>query len=192
VAYWTAYLKANWPAELLAAQLSSVMDTTEDVAKYVTECLRLGLDVQPPNVNLSAAAFTVKDGAVIFGLGAIKNFGPSAGQQIASERATDGPFASLADFCRRLAPLNLNKSSVKTLIQAGALAELGERNALLAGLDACYAGAQKQHADAARGQGSLFDDAEDEDSMAGAETLPKVPPMPSDEAMALERELLGM
>jgi len=192
VAYWTAYLKANWPAELLAAQLSSVMDTTEDVARYVTECLRLGLNVRPPNVNLSEAAFTVQDGDVVFGLGAIKNFGPAAGQQIATERAANGPFASLADFCRRMAPLNLNKSSVKTLIQAGALAELGERNALLAGLDACYAGAQKQQADAARGQGSLFDDADDEDAMASVETLPNVPPMPSDEAMELERELLGM
>jgi DNA polymerase-3 subunit alpha len=192
VAYWTAYLKANWPAELLAAQLTSVMDTTEEVAKYVSECLRLGLNVQPPNVNRSRAQFDVQDGDVIFGLGAIKNFGPAAGEQIVAEREAGGPFVSLADFCRRMAPLNLNKSSVKTLIQAGALAELGERNALLEGLDACYAAAQKQQADAARGQGSLFDDADSGDDIAGLETLPKVPPMPSDEAMELERELLGM
>ena len=192
VAYWTAYLKANWPAELLAAQLTSVMDATEEVAKYVTECLRLGLNVQPPNVNRSQATFDVLEGDVIFGLGAIKNFGPAAGQQIVNERAEGGRFASLADFCRRMAPLNLNKSSVKTLIQAGALAELGERNALLAGLDVCYAAAQKQQADAARGQGSLFDDADSDDDMAALEALPKVPPMPSDEAMELERELLGM
>ncbi|MCE5238503.1 DNA polymerase III subunit alpha [bacterium] len=192
VAYWTAYLKANWPAELLAAQLTSVMDATEEVAKYVTECLRLGLNVQPPNVNLSDAAFAVKGGDVIFGLGAIKNFGPSAAQQIVDEREGQGAFASLADFCRRMAPLNLNKASVKTLIQAGALSELGERNALLEGLDACYAAAQKQQADAARGQGSLFDDMESDETIAAADALPKVPPMPSDESMALERELLGM
>ena len=192
VAYWTAYLKANWPAELLAAQLTSVMDATEEVAKYVTECLRLGLNVQPPNVNLSDAIFTVKGGDVVFGLGAIKNFGPSAAQQIVDEREGHGAFASLADFCRRMAPLNLNKASVKTLIQAGALSELGERNALLEGLDACYAAAQKQQADAARGQGSLFDDMESDETIAAADALPKVPPMPSDESMALERELLGM
>lgn len=192
VAYWTAYLKANWPAELLAAQLTSVMDTTEDVAKYVTECLRLGLEVKPPSVNLSEASFSVKDGAVVFGLGAIKNFGVGAAQQIVQEREAGGSFASLGEFCRRMAPYNLNKSSIKTLIQAGALSDLGERNALLAGLDACHAGAQKQQADAARGQSSLFDDASDDTAVAAADVLPQVPPMPSEESMELERELLGM
>jgi DNA polymerase-3 subunit alpha len=192
VAYWTAYLKANWPAELVAAQLTSVMDTTEDVAKYVTECLRLGLTVKPPSVNLSDAGFTVKDGAVIFGLGAIKNFGPSAAAQIVAEREANGSFTSLADFCRRMVPLNLQKAPLKTLIQAGALSDLGERNALLAGVDACHGAAQKQQADAARGQVSLFDDMDAGDVSDGSEALPPVPPMPSAESMELERELLGM
>jgi len=192
VAYWTAYLKANWPAELMAAQLSSVTDGTDEVARYISECLRLGLTVRPPSVNLSEARFAVKDGAVVFGLGAIKNFGPGAAQQIVDEREANGPFTSLADFCRRMVPLSLAKAGMKTLIQAGALSDLGERNALLAGLETCYGAAQKQQADAARGQNSLFDDLEAEDVSDGSETLPQVPPMPSDEALQLERELLGM
>lgn len=192
VAYWTAYLKANYPAEFLAAQLTSVMDHTEDIARYVLECGRMDLPVRPPNVNASQAGFAVADGAVVFGLGAIKNFGRNAALQIVEERERDGRFTSLNDFCRRMVPLNVAKAAIKTLIQAGALSELGERNALQAALDTCYATAQKHQADAARGQNALFDGLDDGGTDAALETLPKVPPMPDEEALQLEKELLGL
>jgi len=192
VAYWTAYLKANWPAELLAAQLTSVMDNTGEIAKYVLECARMGLKVRPPSVNASEAGFTVKDGEVLFGLAAIKNFGHTAAEQISAERQENGPFTGLQDFCRRMGPRNVAKAALKTLIQAGALSDFGERNALLAALDSAFSVAQKQQADAARGQNALFDDFGDEDSEALAEQLPDVPPMPEDEALQLEKELLGL
>ena len=189
VAYWTAYLKANYPAEFLAAQLTSVMDNTDDVARYVLECGRLDIKVRPPNVNLSDAGFTVKHGDVIFGLAAIKGFGQSAAGSIMQDREANGPFTSLGEFCRRMAP-SVAKAAIKTLAQAGALADLGERNALVAGLDACFGSAQKTQADAARGQNALFDDIDE--GTAEVDTLPKVPAMGDEEALQLEKELLGL
>ncbi|MHB8994966.1 MAG: DNA polymerase III subunit alpha [Armatimonadota bacterium] len=191
IAYWTAYLKANYPAEFLAGHLTSVMDTTDDVARYVLECGRLDIKVRPPNVNLSDAGFTVKHGDVIFGLAAIKGFGAAAGAAIVKERDENGPFGSLTDLCRRVAPLNVAKSAIKVLAQAGALSDLGERNALVAGLDACYSSAQKQQSDAAKGQNALFDDIDDEVESA-LDVLPDVLPMSDEEALQLEKELLGL
>ncbi|NPV48229.1 MAG: DNA polymerase III subunit alpha [Armatimonadetes bacterium] len=192
VAYWTAYLKANYPAEFLAGQLSTVMDNTAEVAKYVLECARLGLAVRPPSVNLSEAEFSVKAGEVVFGLGAIKNFGLTSAHQIVAERESGGKFASLHDLCRRMVPHGVPKAALRTLIQAGAMDDLGERNALLAALDSAYGAAQKQQEDAARGQNSLFDDLMEEGIAETAATLPNVPPMPAEERLELERELLGL
>jgi DNA polymerase-3 subunit alpha len=192
VAYWTAYLKANYPAEFLAAQLTSIMDHTDDVARYVLECARLEIKVRPPNVNLSDAGFTVKHGDVIFGLAGIKGFGQSAAAAIVEEREQDGPFASLQEFCRRMIPRGVAKAAIKTLAQAGALADLGERNALVAGLDACFGSAQKQQADVARGQNALFDDLDEGGVEQTLEALPKVPPLSDEECLQLEKELLGL
>jgi DNA polymerase III alpha subunit len=192
VAYWTAYLKANYPAEFLAGQLSTVMDNTGEVAKYVMECARLGLTVCPPDVNRSEADFSVKDGEVIFGLAAIKGFGGTSAQLIADERNDNGRYASLHDLCRRLVPFNVPKAGLRTLIQAGALDALGERNALLAALDTAYGAAQKLQEDVAKGQNSLFDDLAEDVVPETAAALPKVPPMPMEERLELERELLGL
>jgi DNA polymerase-3 subunit alpha len=152
----------------------------------------MGLAVKPPSVNLSEAAFSVRKSDVIFGLAAIKSFGQTSAQQIAGERERGGEFTSLQDFCRRLVPVNLAKAGVKTLIQAGALDELGERNALLAALDTCYGSAQKQQVDAARGQNALFDDFAELAADGEGEALPKVPPLSEEERLQLEKELLGL
>jgi DNA polymerase-3 subunit alpha len=192
VAYWTAYLKANYPAELLAAQLTAEMQDIKKVAYYVLECARMGLAVKAPNINRSGASFSVDRGEVVFGLAAIKNFGAISAQQIEQERQAGGTLTSLQDFCRRMVPYTLPKASAKTLILAGALDDLGERNALLAGLDGAYAAAQKQQADAARGQNSLFDDLSEALPEAGVDDLPKVPPMSEEQKLELEKELLGL
>lgn len=192
VAYWTAYLKANYPAEFLASQLSTVMDNTAEVAKYVLECARLGLTVRPPSVNLSEAEFSVKGGEVVFGLGAIKNFGLTSAQEMVAEREAGGRFGSLHDLCRRMVPRGVPKAALRTLIQAGAMDDLGERNALLAALDSAYAAAQKQQEDAARGQNSLFEDLGEVGLAEAPVALPDVPPMSTEERLELERELLGL
>jgi DNA polymerase III subunit alpha len=194
VAYWTAYLKANYPAEFLAAQLTTVMDSTDEVAKYVAECRRMGLKIAPPSVNRSFAEFHVEGGVIIFGIGAIKSIGPHIGHALAAEREASGPFRSLQDVCRRMPSNAMQKSALKVLIQAGAFDEFGDRNALLAAHEQAFATAQKLQADLAVGQNSLFGDiAEPMGPQSFDDRLPtNVPSMTEDEKLQLEKDLLGM
>lgn len=190
VAYWTAYLKAHYPAELLAAQLSAEMDNLTSVAKYISDAWHMGLDVEHPSVNRSEVEFTVvHDGqrpTIVVGLAAIKNFGRQAAEAVVRERSRGGPYTSLADFCKRLAGPEMPKSAVKVLIEAGAMDELGERAALLAALDRAYAQGQKRQADIAVGALSLqLDDEPDE-------LLPEVEPMGEADKAYHEREYLGV
>jgi len=192
VAYWTAYLKANYPAEFLAAQLTTVIGQSSDIAKYVTECRRGSLTVRAPSVNESFAEFTVTDNDVVFGLAAIRGFGYGGAHEIVHERDENGPYTSLFDFCRRVAPRGVAKSNVKTLIEAGALDGFGHRAQLLAALDQAYAAGQKCGADRAVGQTSLFDDASDDSDVCVAEDLPDVPLMPDEMVLEFEKDLLGL
>lgn len=191
VAYWTAYLKANYPAEFLAAHLSTVMDNSDEVGKYIMECRRMGLEVRPPSVNYSETDFAVADGAVVFGLAAIKGFGKASADAIVSERREGGPFSGVYDFCRRMPSRMVNKSALKQLIQAGALDEFGDRNALLHVHETAHAAGQKHQGDRSVGQNSLFDALSDDDGLQ-TEELPVVPPMSDDEKLAMEREFLGL
>ncbi len=192
VAYWTAYLKANYPAELLAAHLSTVMDNTDDISKYVMECRRMGIEVRPPSVNFSEPEFAVMEGAVVFGLAAIKNFGRASAQAIVDERAAGGPYEGLSDFCRRLPGHQVTKANLKLLVQAGALDEFGDRSALLAVHEAAFAAGQKYQEDQSVGQNSLFDALEGSEAEAATEQLPSVSPMSDDDKLAMEREFLGL
>ncbi len=192
VVYWTAYLKANYPAEYMACHLTTVMDHSDDVAKYVASCQQMGLEVLPPSVNRSNAEFSVDDaGAITYGLAAIKNLGHNTAGAIRREREESGPYASLADFCGRLSSQDVQVAALQILIQAGAFDELGERAALLAAAPAAYASGQQRQADEAVGQSSLFGgDAAAEEVEGGA--LPDVPAMSDQEKLRLEKELLGV
>ncbi len=191
IVYWTAYLKANYPAEYMAAHLTTVMDSSEDVAKYVTACLRTGLEVAPPSVNLCAADFKVDDeGRITWGLGAIKNFGHTTGLAIEEERRESGPYTGLRDFTQRLNGQQVPLAALNLLVQVGAFDEFGERAALLAAAPAAFAAGQKYQADQAVGQNSLFGEAVGPDADAD-EALPQVPPMSDNEKLQLERDLLG-
>ncbi len=191
IVYWTAYLKANYPAEYMAAHLTTVMDSSEDVAKYVTACLRTGLEVAPPSVNLCAADFKVDDeGRITWGLGGIKNFGHATAVAIEEERKESGPYTSLRDFTRRLEAQQVPLAALNLLIQVGAFDEFGERAALLAAAPAAFAAGQKYQTDQAVGQNSLFGEAVGPDADAG-EALPQAPPMSDHEKLQLERDLLG-
>jgi DNA polymerase-3 subunit alpha len=192
VAYWTAYLKAHFPGEFLAANLSAERDDLGSVAKYVADAWHLGLKVEHPSVNYSQVEFTVEHDAegerIVVGLGAIKNLGYQAAEAVVRERAARGPYTSLADFCRRLAGSEVSKSAVRCLIEAGALDDLGERAALLAALDSVYADGLKQQVDRARGVRSLFE----EEETGQKQPLPTVPPASEAEKAYLEREYLGI
>jgi len=192
VAYWTAYLKANYPGEFMAAHLSTVMDNSEDVGKYMNECRRMGLEVCGPTANRSLAQFTARDGEVIFGLAAIKNLGSPTAQAVVAEREENGLYEGLGDLCRRLPGSKVPRTAVELLIKAGALDEFGERNALLAGLDSLYAAGQKYQQDQITGQNSLFGEAGSGEVPTFDERLPDVPEMPQSERLGLEKELLGL
>ncbi len=190
IAYWTAYLKANYPAEFLAAQLTTVIGQSAEIAKYVTECRRGGLRVRPPEVNASFVDFTVHEGEVVFGLAAIKGVGQGGAGEMERERQESGPYRDLWDFCRRVACRGVAKATVKTLIEAGAMEGFGHRAQLLATLDLAYSAGQQRELDRAVGQSSLFESAPEEQAVA--ETLPDLPPLPDEEVLALEKDLLGL
>ncbi|MDQ1403362.1 MAG: polymerase subunit alpha, partial [Actinomycetota bacterium] len=125
VSYQTAWLKANHPVEYLAALLTSVKDDKDSTAKYLAECRAQGIKVLVPDVNASAAEFTVLDGTIPFGMAAVRNVGEGLVALIVAEREANGPFSSFDDFCERVDPMVLNKRSIESLIKAGGFDSLG-------------------------------------------------------------------
>lgn len=164
VAYQTAYLKANYPVEYMAAVLTADAGDTESISIFVNECARLGIPVLPPDVNESGTDFTVVKGggpagedAIRFGLFSIKNFGAGIAQAILDERNTHGPYASLSDFLSRVADKTLNRKSLESLIKSGALdrfADSGDRSHLLSHVETLLA--FHRDATAVKPQDSLF------------------------------------
>lgn len=194
VAYQTAWLKAHWPADFMAALLTSCIGDTDAVVKYVTEARELGLEVLPPHVNESGWKFTVVgEGRVRFGLGAVRNVGRTAIDSVLAARA-ERPFADLHDLCRRIDLRACNRRALEALIGAGALDGVGgaHRAQLLAALDPAMQEAGLAQEEQAVGQGSLFGDAEAAPRAAdGQRVLPAVPPMPEAERLQLEKTILG-
>ncbi len=127
VAYQTAYLKANYPKEFMAALLSSVAGVQDKIGLYLDEAKRLGIRVLGPSVNHSAADFSVNDGAIRFGLGSIKNIGSGLAEKIVSERAGNGPYLTLDDLASRVETRLLTRKALETLIRCGACDDLGTR-----------------------------------------------------------------
>jgi DNA polymerase-3 subunit alpha len=190
VSVHTAYLKANYPAEYLAASLSSEIEDTSRMVVLIEDCRRRGVEVLPPDVNTSAADFRVRDGKVAVGLLAVKNVGAGTVEAILAERDRSGPFRSLFDFCERVESRAWNRRVLESLVQAGALDALpGHRAQKLAGLDQAIEHAQRVQGERARGQTSLFGDA-----AAGATLalqLPLVPEWEVPERLQREKQALG-
>jgi DNA polymerase-3 subunit alpha len=184
VAYQTAFLKANYPAEWFAAVLSTIAADTEKVVGVVAECRRLEVGVLAPDINRSALEFNVEDGGIRFGLAAVKNVGEGAVEQIVRERQDSGPYTSLEEFCRRQDLHTVNKRVIESLIKCGALDGLGQREALLETrrLDSAIAAAQIDQKAASTGQGSLFD--------LFGETL-ALPPLAVDPIAVSDDETMG-
>jgi len=195
VAYQTAYLKVHYPVEFMAATLTSEMSNSDRVMVLLAECRRLGIGVRPPDVNLSAEAFTVHDGAIRFGLGAVKGVGHNAVEAMVQARST-GPFVSLHDFCERIDSGSVNRKCVEALIHAGAMDGLGpSRAALLEGLPAALEWGVRRRREREMGQGSLFGGSGAgggaEAGAAAHPALPEVPAWDLQETLRREKGALG-
>lgn len=161
VSYQTAWLKAHYPAEFMAAVLSSDMDHTDKVVNFIEECKGLNLPVLPPDINQGQYKFTVSENnEIIYGLGAIKGVGEAAVEMIIASRVRDGNFKDLFDFCRRFDAQKVNRRTLEALIRSGSLDKLGvNRASLMATLETALQAAEQQGQASARGQRDLFGDA---------------------------------
>ncbi len=198
ISYRTAYLKANYPAEYMAAVISSVMNTKDKVPFFVNRCAEMGIDVLPPDVNESDHSFVVSENAIRFGLDAVKNVGHAAVEAILRARE-DAPISSIYDFCERVDSRAVNKRAIECLIKCGALDGTGAtRRGMLEALPAAQASGQKAQEDAQLGQGSIFDfgDADPAGGGAGPAQAQARPPISTAEfdraeLLAMEKETLG-
>jgi DNA polymerase-3 subunit alpha len=198
IAYRTAYLKANYPAEYMAALISSVMSTKDKVPFFVSRCEEMEISVLPPDVNTSGHDFVVVERDIRFGLDAVKNVGYTAVRKILEARESGGQFTSLWDFCARVDARTVNKKSIESLIKCGALDSTGAtRKGMLAVLGQAQASGQKAQEDALSGQGSIFDLGDDAVSTASPVAAAHYPQIPAEEfdrveLLAGEKETLGI
>ncbi|HVM73799.1 MAG TPA: DNA polymerase III subunit alpha [Candidatus Paceibacterota bacterium] len=209
LAYQTAYMKANFPVDYMAALLTADAGETEKIAETVAECKRMGIDVLPPSVSESMGDFTVvqvrlaqeeneepecQEGpthVIRFGLYSIKNFGTGVADSIIAARNEGGAFTDIADFLARVPDKNLNKKSLESLIQSGALDEFGERGNLLANIELIL-GYHREHMNAPTDQGSLFSSTSLGIDGPAKLKLPPSPPAPMETKLLWEKELLGL
>jgi DNA polymerase III subunit alpha len=214
IAYRTAWLKANHTAEYMAALISSVMSTKDKVPFFVARCEEIGIEILPPDVNLSDHEFTVGApgregglGSIRFGLDAVKGVGYQAVEAIKRAREDGGEFTSIWDFCERVDSRTVNKKAIEALVKCGALGSTGAtRKGMLEVLEQAQAKGQKIQQDALIGQGSIFDLQEETAgdgaaapgaTVASAFAAPVHPPIPSEEfeqpqLLAAEKEAIGL
>jgi DNA polymerase-3 subunit alpha len=197
IAYQTAYLKANWPAQFLAALLTADYGNTDRIAVEVAETKKHGIEVVPPDVNESFSTFTVvkeslgtEQPRIRFGLMAIKNIGTNIVRTIIDERKKDGKYKNLEDFLRRVQTKDLNKKSLESLIKCGAMDDFGNRQTLLDNLESILIYAKNSQRERLNGQTNLF-------GMLPAEHSPKLKlaesePVDKKTRLGWEKQLLGM
>jgi len=200
ISYRTAWLKANYPAEYMAALISSVMDTKDKVPFFVNQTESMGIEILPPDVNESDHEFMVVEGHIRFGLDAVKGVGYAAVEAIKRAREEGGDFTSLWDFCERVDCRAVNKKAIEALIKCGAFGSTGAtRRGMLEVLEAAQGAGQKAQLDAQIGQGSIFDLGGLGGEAEGAPSAfaPSHPPIPLEEyeqpeLLAMEKESIGL
>ncbi|HEV7175279.1 MAG TPA: DNA polymerase III subunit alpha [Solirubrobacteraceae bacterium] len=201
IAYRTAWLRANYPAEYMAALISSVMDTKDKVPFFVGHAEQMGISILPPDVNLSDHEFVVVDGNIRFGLDAVKGVGFAAVEAIKRAREEGGPFRDLWDFCSRVDGRAVNKKAIEALIKCGAFGSTGaSRKGMLLVLEQAQGAGQKAQQDALIGQGSIFDLGADLGGAGGGArdvAVPSHAPIPliefdRQELLAAEKESIGL
>jgi DNA polymerase-3 subunit alpha len=187
LSYQTAYMKANHPAEFLAASMTYAMGNTDKLAEYRDEALRLGVKVEPPSVNRSGVSFEVTGSTIHYALAALKGVGRQAVEAIIAARGRD-PFRDLADFASRINPRAVNKRVIESLAASGGFDALDPHRARVhAGADVILAAAQRRHDDAAIGQNELFGGALMRESLA----LPAAEPWVPAERLQKEYDAIG-
>ena len=197
IAYQTAYLKANYPTEFIAASMTLDMANADKLNGFAQEARRLGMRVEPPSVNLSEVGFVPSDGAIRYSLAALKNVGRHAVEHICAEREAKGPFRDLRDFAQRIDPHAVNKRALETLSASGALEELGiDRATAFANVDRIVALAQQAHRDKQAGQGALFGSAtpapdQGKDQARGKQDFPQAKPWVPTDRLSKEFEAVG-
>ena len=196
VSYWTAYLKANYPVEYMAALLTSVKDDKDKSALYLNECRHMGITVLPPDVNSSSANFTAVGADIRFGLTAIRNVGANVVESIVAVREEKGDFTSFTDFLDKVPAVVCNKRTIESLIKGGAFDSLGHTRRSLVmvheqAVDSVIGVKRKE----AEGQFDLFADfgATDEDESIGFSVdVPDLPDWDKKQLLTFEREMLGL
>ncbi len=190
LAYVTAYLKAHYPIDFMAALLTSETGNTAKVVKYINECRDMGIRVLPPDVNSSEWSFTPDGDAIRFGLGAIKSLGQSAVESILHARGEGGRFRSLYEFCERVDLSALNRRMIESLIKAGAMDSVAPaRSQIFAAVESAIEAGQKAWRDRLSGQAGLF--AVMPGDVAPEPPLPDVPEWPVSQKLSFEKEVLG-
>jgi len=197
ISYQTAWLKAHYPVEFMAALLTCDGDNTDKVVRLIAETRAMGITVLPPSVNHSAHDFTTGDGAIRFGLGAVKGVGGGAVESVLDARAADGPFEDLYDFCERVDLKRVNRRVMEALVKCGAFDELGpSRLGLMTELDRAIDRGQTTQRDRASGQFDLFGALAPPPAVRREEaprerTLELEEEWPERERLAYEKECLG-
>lgn len=202
VAYQTAYMKAHWPVEFMAALLTYEMDNTDKIVDYIGECREMSIDILPPDINESGVDFTPlypdsdenkkKKGVIRFGLAAVKGVGEKAVEQIIAARKKVGKFKSLFHFCENVDLRAANKQVLEALIKAGAFDRLGgNRHQMVEGLEQAMELGTSLQADLASGQMNFFGQAATIDYSEDQHRLPNVPPWPEQQMLTFEKQVLG-
>lgn len=190
MSYRTAFLKANYGPEFMAATLTSELGNSEKMAFFLKECRNMNIPILPPDVNVCDVGFSVADGKIFFGLAAIRGIGQSVVSGIMDARAKGGPFKNIDDFCERVD--GNSKRLMETLIKAGAMDCFGlKRSQLLAIADEAMAQASSTLKDKKSGQQSLFDLLAPEDKLGTSYNIPDIPEWPLKEMLDYEKDLLG-
>jgi DNA polymerase-3 subunit alpha len=189
IAFQTAFLKAHYPREFMAALLTSEMDNSDKVTQYIGVCKEMGSKLLPPDITQSEIPFTVEDDGIRFGLGAVKNVGVSALEEILGKRREGGTFKSINEFCSRVDLRKVNRRVIESLIKSGAFDCCGDHRAqLLATLDVAMERGQKAQRDRDSGQITMFEGALDSET---EDAMPEVEPWSEQQRLAFEKECLG-
>lgn len=192
IAYQTAYLKAHFPVEFMAAILTSEMNVTEEVVKYIAECRNQGIEILPPDINRSNMNFTVVDGKIRFGLAAVKNVGEGAIESILEIRKEGGPFKSLFDFCERVDHRKVNRRVIESLIKCGGFDFTdAKRSQMMSVLVEAVEIGQKIQKDHMNGQFSLFEVVPGHDRGVAYSPLPEMVEWSESQLLNYEKESLG-
>jgi DNA polymerase-3 subunit alpha len=195
IAYQTAYLKANYPVEFMAALLTGVMSSSDKIALYISNCRRMEIEILPPDVNESDINFTVVgSGRIRFGLAAVKNVGKGAIETILKVREEEGSFTGLADFCSKVDLRTCNRKVLESLIKCGAFDSLGGlRSQYLNFLDKALTNGHQLQRDRLNGQISMLSLLNEQGSAAGTEDeLPSIPEYSTEEKLSMEKEMVGL